>query len=76
MLGVDLVSLAAKGQIAGAILITGDSDFLPAVELAKDCGVLVHLYHGGAKNPPHKDLFNVCDERTLITPDFVHKVAR
>lgn len=76
MLGVDLVNLSARSQIGKAILIAGDSDFLPAISVAKDNGVLIHLYHGGPLNPPHKDLFDTCDERTQITQDFLDKVKK
>ena len=34
LLGVDLVQLAAKHQITDAMIVAGDSDFLPAVEAA------------------------------------------
>ena len=73
MLGVDLVNLAARSQIAKAILIAGDSDLLPAVQAAKECGVLVHLYHG---TKPHKDLLDTCDERTAIDATLIAKIKR
>ena len=63
LLAVDLVQLAAKHQITDAVMIAGDSDFLPAVEIAKAEGVVLHLYHGPT---PHNDLRDCCDERTLI----------
>ena len=62
-LGVDMALLAGKSQIIHAALVAGDSDFLPAIEAAKVEGVLVHLYHGPTY---HKDLWDQCDERTLI----------
>ncbi len=76
MLGVDLVNLSARAQIGKAIIIAGDSDFLPAVTVAKDNGVLIHLYHGGPKNPPHRDLFEACDERTRITQDLLDRIRK
>jgi uncharacterized LabA/DUF88 family protein len=76
MLGVDLVNLSARQQIRRAVLVTGDSDLLPAVQVAKDCGVLVHLFHGGKINPPHQDLFVACDERTLIDMEMIDRVRR
>lgn len=76
MLGVDLVNLSAKEQISTAILVAGDSDFMPAVVLAKDNGVLIHLYHGGPVNRPHADLLNACDDRTQITQVFIDKIKR
>jgi uncharacterized LabA/DUF88 family protein len=73
LLGVDLTRLAAKGQITEAILLAGDSDFLPAVAAAKDDGVLVRLFHGRA---PHSDLRLMADERTQIDVAFIEKVKR
>jgi uncharacterized LabA/DUF88 family protein len=70
-LGVDLVMLAAKQRIHRAILVTGDSDFLPAIRAAKNEGVLVHLFHGTGPQQPHKDLWDEVDERTVITPELL-----
>jgi len=66
--GVDLVLLSAKQQISHAALIAGDSDLIPAIGVAKNEGVLVHLYHGAT---PHRKLVEIADERTQITQDFV-----
>ncbi len=49
MLGIDLVLLSAKHQITHAVILAGDSDFIPAIEVAKNEGVLIHLFHG--RNP-------------------------
>jgi uncharacterized LabA/DUF88 family protein len=66
--GVDLVLLSVKQQISHAVLVAGDSDLIPAVSVAKNEGVLIHLFHGS--NPHHK-LVEIADERTKITPDFL-----
>jgi uncharacterized LabA/DUF88 family protein len=71
LLGVDLVQLAAKHRITDAALIAGDSDFLPAIEVAKSEGVVVHLFHGRA---PHDDLRICCDERTRIDRSLVEAI--
>jgi uncharacterized LabA/DUF88 family protein len=36
LLSIDLVNLAASGKISDAVLVAGDSDFMPAVKVAKD----------------------------------------
>jgi uncharacterized LabA/DUF88 family protein len=69
--GVDLVQLSAKQQISHAALIAGDSDFIPAIAVAKNEGVLIHLYHGST---PHRKLIEVADERTQITSAFLSDV--
>lgn len=73
MLGVDLANMSARQAISKAVLVAGDSDLIPAVEVAKECGVLVHLYHG---TTPHRDLLDLCDDRTLITKALIDKVKR
>lgn len=75
MLGVDLVQLSTKGQISTAMLVAGDSDFLPAVEIARNEGVVLHLYHFTA-HQPHRELWDACDERTSISQELVDKVRR
>ncbi len=71
LLGVDMVLLAAKHQISDAALLAGDSDFLPAVEAAKNEGVVIHLFHG---QYPHRDLVEACDERIKITQSFIDSI--
>jgi len=67
-LSVDLVKLSCKGSIDKAILVTGDSDFVPAVNVAKEEGIVTILYY--SKTPPmyvHNELLKACDERYEIT---------
>jgi uncharacterized LabA/DUF88 family protein len=71
-LGVDLVMLSVKQKIHRAILITGDSDFLPAIRAAKNEGVVIHLFHGTGPQQPHRDLWEEADDRTVITPDLLN----
>ena len=73
LLGVDMVQLAAKQNIQEAILVAGDSDFIPAVVAAKSEGVLVRLFHGAK---PHNDLWQECDERTQLTSAFIDSIRR
>lgn len=73
LLGVDLVQLATKQTIQEAILLAGDSDFIPAVIAAKQEGVLVRLYHGAR---PHTDLWQECDERHPISQRIIDAARR
>jgi uncharacterized LabA/DUF88 family protein len=73
LLGVDLVQLAAKQAIQEAILVAGDSDFIPAVVAAKSEGVLMRLFHGAT---PHSDLWQAADERTQISQTLIDSVRR
>lgn len=71
LMGVDLALLAAKHQISDAVVLAGDSDFLPAIVAAKSEGVVIHLYHG---QNPHRDLHTACDERIRITQTLIDSV--
>ena len=59
LLAVELVKLSANRHIQQAILIAGDSDFIPAITAAKSEGVVVKLYHG---RTPHRELLEEVDE--------------
>lgn len=72
-IGVDLVLLSAKQQISHAIIVAGDSDLIPALSVAKNEGILIHLYHGSL---PQRKLVEIADERTQITSDFMKSVTR
>ena len=72
LLGVDLALLAAKRQIQTAILIAGDSDFIPAIRAAKDEGVAIVLVHGENR---HHDLWQEADERFRIDQELIESVS-
>lgn len=73
LLAVDLVRLSSERQIQRAVLIAGDSDFVPAIQVARDAGVVVQLYHGD--NPrPHWQLLQNCDERYIIGQDMINSI--
>lgn len=73
LLGVDLVLLSATKQISNAALLMGDSDFLPAVKAAKEQGILTTLWHS-TKYPPHKELWQECDERKVIDQSLIDRI--
>lgn len=61
LLTCDLVKHSAAGHIQHAILVAGDSDFIPAVSSAKESGVTLTLWCG-PENTVHKDLMTCSDE--------------
>jgi len=71
LFAVDLVRLSWGRQIGKAILVTGDSDFVPAVLAAKDAGVLVQLYY--SPNSVHDELLSAVDESFMITTDLIER---
>lgn len=75
MIGLDFALLAAKHQITHAAIVTGDSDLLPAVEVAQQEGVVVCLVHGPSSTYA-SDLWEMADHRILIDRGFMLAVAR
>jgi uncharacterized LabA/DUF88 family protein len=71
-MAVDLVRMSANKQIDKAIIITGDSDLVPAVEAARDSGVVVTLYY--SPNARHDELLQACDERYEITRNLIERI--
>ncbi len=60
LLSVDMVRHTAAGHIQHAIVIAGDSDFIPAIEAAKESGATVSLWCSN-DNSVHKDLIELAD---------------
>jgi uncharacterized LabA/DUF88 family protein len=79
MIGVDMALLAGKGKITNAVIFSGDSDIIPALEAVKREGVLVTLWHGSLSSrdsKPSRELFEIADERKELTAEIVKKIAR
>jgi len=76
MLGVDMALLAGKHRIAKVVLVSGDSDFTPAVEAVKNEGVLTTVWHGSLAREvrPSAELLQACDERRELTTQVIRSV--
>jgi uncharacterized LabA/DUF88 family protein len=72
MLAVDLVNLSFKRVISRAAIITGDSDFIPAIQVSKGEGIAIQLIHGPTKSF-HDKLWNEVDERRNITQTILNQ---
>lgn len=76
LLTVDLVGLSWQRVIEKAIILTGDSDFVPAVVEAKRAGVIVQVYYAKTKSCTiHNELRDACDECFELTKDLISKFA-
>ncbi len=81
MLGLDFAILSGKNQVTHVALVAGDSDFLPAIEVAKQEGVAVWLFHDPKVNSRGnwtfaEELWLAADERVEMTREFLESVAR
>ena len=75
MLAADMVHLASRGVVDHLILLAPDADYVPAVRLVKDLGVVVHLVHG-ANVAACAEMRRECDECIELDADFVHQARR
>lgn len=67
LLATDLVMYSTKHLISHAVLIAGDSDFLPAIEIAKAEGINITLVYSDRKECyAHDELLDVVDRRRLF----------
>lgn len=73
LMAVDLVHLSFQNKIQRAVLLANDSDFVPAIRIARDAGTIVELYYGVPPRP-HDELRNACDECIQIDKDFNNKI--
>lgn len=72
----DVVSLSWRYLIKKAILVGGDSDFVPAFKESKEAGVIAYLANYVSDDPDskvkvHDELYDLFDERINITPEFI-----
>lgn len=74
MLALDLVRIANSHQIQKAVLLTSDSDFVPAIRMAKDEGMEVILYY--EPGHVHADMLQCCDVAKPIDGHFIEHTRR
>jgi predicted nuclease of predicted toxin-antitoxin system len=65
MIGLDLTKISTRNEIDSIILITGDSDFVPAIQSARSRKKNVYLVTGNVKKIK-KELLNVCSDKRKI----------
>jgi len=75
LLSIDLVELSARSQIDTAILVAGDSDFVPAVKKAKYNGVRIVLVCSADKRAYHNNLWNEVDRRLGMDQQFMKECS-
>ena len=77
LLTVDLTRAIWKDNIQEAILVTGDSDFVPAVDEAARAQIITHVYYlRQGDTTIHDELYLACSERTEITKELLEKARR
>ncbi len=76
LLSIDMVQIAWTNKIEKAVLVSGDSDFTPAIKRTKEAGVLTTLYYSrGPGVYTHDELWIACDERYEIDEKLIKAVT-
>jgi|GEM_PF-559244 len=74
LLGLDMALLAAEGRVSHVIMVTGDADMIPAVDVAQAKGVQVWLAHG-PRGTYSDELYGTADGRISMDETFQRRVA-
>lgn len=71
LMSLDIATMSYENQIKHAVIIAGDSDFVPAIKKAKDYGIIVHLYYHPSSI--HNEILDNVDERHEINEGLINR---
>jgi len=74
LMSLDIVSMCFDGQVQHAIIIAGDSDFIPAIRKAKEHGAIIHLFYH--PNSVHDNILDEVDELHEIDEELIDKILQ
>ena len=81
LLGLDFSLLSGKGKVTHIAVVSGDSDLVPALEVARREGVSLWLFHGPRKSKKDgsstfaSELWFAADERVELDQTFMQRAA-
>ena len=78
LLGLDFALLSAQNRITHAAIVSGDSDLIPAVEVAQQAGISTWLFHGPYQSEHSTyaaELWTATDKRVEMDQAFMDSVA-
>ena len=75
LLGMDIARLCLRGRISHIALLSGDSDFLPVLNVAKEEGVAVWHLHG-ARHTYAEELWQTADDKFHLDKEFLQSARR
>ena len=79
LLAIEMVYAAARRSVDAIVLLSGDGDFLPAVELVKREGLTFALVHGPRSGPQltvQESLWAAADLRLALDMTFLEPLLR
>ena len=73
-MSLDIADKCFENQIQHAVIIAGDSDFIPAIHRAKEYGAIIHLFCN--KEKINRELLDEVDEIHELTHSFVQNLKK
>lgn len=70
LMSLDITNMSYENQIQHAVLVAGDSDFIPAIKKAKDYGIIIHLYYHPSS--VHNEILDEVDELHEINEELIN----
>jgi len=67
---VDIVHLSWSKNVESIAILTGDSDFTPAIKTAKEAGAMIYLVYD-PETYIHDEIKMACDDRLIIDRDLI-----
>jgi uncharacterized LabA/DUF88 family protein len=74
LMSLDIVEMCIENKIQHAIIIAGDSDFIPAIRKAKNAGAIVHLFYH--PKSIHQQILDEVDELHEINEELIRKILQ
>lgn len=75
LMGLEIANLASREKVQCMALLTGDSDFIPAVDLIQNQAIIAKLIHGPT-GTYHRGLWNAVDERQEISEEILAELVK
>ncbi|MCZ7383381.1 MAG: NYN domain-containing protein [Candidatus Methanoperedens sp.] len=73
LFSIDLIYLAWKKSVDSIAILTGDSDFSPAVRVSKEAGAMIYLVYDPTTYV-HEELKLACDDRLILNKELFDSV--
>jgi len=70
LMSLDIVDISFENYVSHIIIVAGDSDFVPAVQKAKNYGMITHLFYH--KDSVHNQILDEIDELYQITQEIIN----
>ena len=71
LMSLDIFKKSIGSNIRHIVLVAGDADFVPAIKIAKDSDVIIHLFcHSSSA---HNELLDEVDEIHFLEEDLIEK---